>query len=213
MSPAPDLRALHIQAVVRGKLAAAISYNVKELVKMEDGTPLAIAAWHGRNLLELLIWTEYCIKSPENAMRFALDAIRDLDDLLNLITEDELKTVTPEDKQRFENMKAARAELTNEDVEPEDLSERYTSVRTAARAIGKLSFYEKSMKAFSKCAHPTALLVMMRTPSDDVLNSARIGMTKVALQMADEANKMGLAFGEELRSQLTALSAKGLSAV
>jgi len=202
----PDLRALHIQAVVGGKLANAISYSVKELVNMKDGTPLPIAAWHGRNLLELRIWTEYCIKSPENAARFAIDAIRDLDDLLNLITEDELDTVTPEDKQRFENMKAARAELTNEDVAPEDLSTRYTSVRTAARAIGKLTYYEKSMKVFSKWAHPTALLVMARMPSDDVLNSSRIALTRVALQIAEEANTMALAFGEEVKRQLTELS-------
>src|ERR1700686_2851339 len=99
---------------------------------MEDGTPLAIVAWHGRNLLELLIWTEYCIKSPENAVRFAVDAIRDLDELIRLITQEEIDAASPEEKQRFENLKSVRAGLTEEDVVPEDLPKRYTSVRTAA---------------------------------------------------------------------------------
>jgi len=196
------LHNLHIQAVVRGKLADAISYNVNELVSMKDGTPLGIVAWHGRNLLELLIWTEYCIKSPENAARFAVDAIRDLDDIIKLVTPEELDAVTPEDKQQFESLKAARAGLTNEDVVPEDLSKRYTSVRTAADEIGKLSYYEKGMKVFSKWAHPTALVVMIGTPSADVMNSSRIVMTKLALEMATEACTMGKAFGDELRVSL-----------
>ncbi len=102
------LHDLHLQAVVKGKLADAISYNVKEFVSMQDGAPLAIVAWHGRNLLELLIWTEYCIKSG-NAAGFALDAIRDLDDIIKLVTPEELDTVTPEDRQQFESLMAARA--------------------------------------------------------------------------------------------------------
>jgi hypothetical protein len=209
MSARTHLHNLHIQAVVRGKLADAISYNVTELVKMEDGTPLAIVAWHGRNLLELLIWTEYCIKSPENAARFAVDAIRDLDDLMKLVTQDEIDATNPEDKRKFESFKSARASLTEEDVAPEDLSKRYTSVRTAADALGKLRNYERAMKVFSKWAHPTALAVMLDKSSADVLNASRIVMTRIALQMATEACTLGITFGDELQRQLTATSAKG----
>lgn len=178
-----------------GKLGEAISYNVKELVKMEDGTVLPIVAWHARNLLELSIWTEYCIQSQENAVRFAVDAMRDLDDIIKRLPQDEIDA-RPETKRWIENFESVRTGLAG-DIGSEDLSKPYTSVRTAAAAIGKLIDYEAGMKVYSKWAHPTALAVMTGPPPGDAQKSTRINITRAALTMASEASRMAKAFNEE----------------
>jgi hypothetical protein len=66
-----------------------------------------LSAFYARTILELLIWTKYCIKSPENAEKFSNDSKRDLDGLhrmvkhfaeligLNLTDIDAIKRLTP----------------------------------------------------------------------------------------------------------------------
>ena len=50
---------------------------------MKDGGISAIA-WLTRNLLELMVWSEYCAQCEANAKTFALDSARDANDMLNI---------------------------------------------------------------------------------------------------------------------------------
>ena len=196
-TPSTNIDTLRIQVLVAGKLATAISYNMNELVKMSDGSPLTLVAWHGRNLLELTIWTEYCLQSSENATRFAVDAVRDTDDLIQLVGPNEIEA-NPETKKHIENFRLVRAGLA-EEITSEDLSQRYTDVRNAAETIGKLSDYKRGMKVFSKWAHPTALAVMSGALPADAENSLRIILTRSAIEMGTEALKIVKAFTDKNR--------------
>ncbi len=167
---------------------------------MGDGTPLAIVAWHARNLLELAIWTEYCIQSPENGVRFGVDAVRDFDDIIKLISQDEIEA-NPEAKKHIQEFKAARSILATT-ITAEELSKRYTSVRTAASAIGKLTQYENTMKLLSKWAHPTAVAVMLGHPPGETITPVRIAIIKSAFKMAEEVCTMADGFCNEITRQV-----------
>jgi hypothetical protein len=139
-------------------------------------------------------------------MRFAVDAVRDFDDIIERLPQDEIDA-RPETKRWIEEFESVKADLA-QDIGSEDLSKPYTNVRTAAAAIGKLIDYEAGMKVYSKWAHPTALAVMTSPPPGDALNSSRISITRGALQIATEASKMAIAFNAETRRKLTQAGAR-----
>jgi hypothetical protein len=47
--------------------------------------PVSRIAYSARNLLELMIWTEWCCLSKENAISFRQDCVRDAQGLLTVI--------------------------------------------------------------------------------------------------------------------------------
>jgi hypothetical protein len=139
------------------KLEQASSLNVRELVNAQDDAPISRVAYITRNLLELLIWTEYCGKSVENSRRFYLDSLRDWVDLLRLLPPEEVGVLTGQ-----VTIADILAELKLH--EPE---RPFVKVREAAKEVGRLEFYEAANKILSKLAHPTALSIMLPMSADE----------------------------------------------
>jgi hypothetical protein len=183
---------LFVQHTVINKLAAAVKYNYDELISAREGCPLSTVAWLARNLLELLIWTEFCIKSPENANRFYIDAVRDFDDVIRRVSTTDLKA-HPEAEGLLKEFRDARTELAGH-LPPGELDKRYKEVRTAAQDLGKLPLFEKDFKALSKFAHPTALAIMIEPIPDERGSLIRNSIIKHGLEMASEAAAMMRAF-------------------
>jgi hypothetical protein len=138
--------------------------------------------------LELRVWVEYCLKTPENAERFIVDAARDMDDLLAFVPASQVGGLSEFYK--------ARDGLTKR-LAPNDSSARYTKVETAAKEISQHSLFQEVNRVQSKVAHPTALMVMVvgglgkreRSVIRDVI-------TKPGADMVRESIKLSKEFGE-----------------
>jgi len=206
MLPEMDaLQKLMAQATVRGKLSTAVNYHVHALTDASHDMPVTLVAWHARNLLELLIWTEYCLQSADNAAQFMIDAIRDIGDMIRVIPKSALEG-NEQGRDLLDRFNESRVELA-EVIGDGEVNKKYMNVRDAANAIGKLPLYELNMKVLSKWAHPTALAVMMhgQLPPENIA-SMRLLLKKGALDMAKEASQKGLAHGEEIRQALSKLT-------
>lgn len=166
--------------------------NTNELISAREDRPLSTVAWLARSLLELLIWTEFCVKSPQNATNFAIDAVRDCDDLIKRFATIDLE-VHPETISLLKDFGDVRIEL-EADLLPGELDKRYKDVRTAAQDIGKLSFFEVGFKVLSKLAHPTAMVIMTEPIQSDRSILMRNAIIRQGLEMAKEAATIGKAF-------------------
>src|ERR1035437_5806021 len=117
-------------------------------------------AFNTRNLLELIIWSDYCCVSLETGLRFAEDTVRDYAGMLVAIRE--LATVWDDKKSLAEvaQLRADHAVSANAHGMDTD-DNRYLRVAAAAREIGpqvELSFRQIN-SFFSKFVHPTAFVV------------------------------------------------------
>jgi len=69
-----DLAAPQCDSLIRlpvlHALSNAININVRELVNARAAGSLSMLAWLARNILELLLWTDYCLTSNDNALQF-----------------------------------------------------------------------------------------------------------------------------------------------
>jgi len=183
---------LLVQCTVMNKLAAAVKHNTHELISAREGGSLSTVALLARNLLELLIWTEFCIKSPENAESFYIDSVRDFDDVIRSISTMDLKA-HPEAESVFKEFRDARTELAGF-LRPGELDKRYKDVRRAAQDLGKLPLFEIGFKILSKFAHPTALAIMIEPIPDERCSLIRNIFIKFGSEMASEAATMSKAF-------------------
>lgn len=118
------------------------------------------AAWATRNLLELTVWLNYCVRSRDCAKRFYDDKARDIvnfldaiDGLVKLINNPDLATfdLLEGTRQRI----AMKAELDGY----EDIHGTYQPVHEAAQEVGLGLFFRSTNKLLSKFAHPTAMIV------------------------------------------------------
>lgn len=189
VSPSQDIL---VQCVVVNKLAAAVRSYTNELISAREGRPLSTVAWLARCLLELLIWTEFCVKSPQNATNFAIDAVRDCDDLTKRFATMDLEG-HPETISSLKDFGDIRTEL-EADLLPGELDKRYKDVRTAAQDIGKLSFFEVGFKVLSKYAHPTAMIIMIEPIQSERSILIRDTIIGQGLEMAKETATIVKAF-------------------
>lgn len=115
-------------------------------------------AWLTRNLLELGIWIEYCATSSDHAKEFVLDSARDAHDAMN-IPDGVLATEY--------SLKDEREKLVQKTKDDgfETLDEKYKSVSSAAKELGKAEAFKHSNKLLSKFAHPTALHIVSSSSS------------------------------------------------
>ena len=117
-------------------------------------------AFNNRNLLELLIWSEYCCMSLENGLRFADDAVRDYAG--GVLAAQQMAAGWGDQK----SLEGAEQLLANHAVraralgiDPEDC--RFLRVNAAAKELGpeaELSF-KCINNSLSKFVHPTAFVV------------------------------------------------------
>lgn len=131
-------------------------YNRLKEAYEGNGEELSIVAWHSRNLLELKVWAESCVKNDEWARRIFEDAGRDHHDLLTKLGEWGKKTELDEKWVRATEV-AKNTLIENAAKQKVDELERKNySVAKAAMDIGISDYFKIQNKLFSKFAHPTA---------------------------------------------------------
>jgi hypothetical protein len=117
-------------------------------------------AFNTRNLLELMIWSDYCCVSLENGLRFAEDTVRDYAGMLVAIRE--LATVWDDKKSLAEVAQLLADHAVSANAHGMDTEDhRYFRVAMAAKELGpqvELSF-KYINNVISKFVHPTAFVV------------------------------------------------------
>lgn len=150
--PTPE----EVQLGVLERIEYVVQNELRELDQANKDRPLNAVAWISRNLLELVIWTVYCIESPANAKVFADDAARDALDMLKNI---------PQGK--FSNDPNYSFQGTRDDLLKHaknagvlDLEKKHQQTNVIAEKVGSTEEFRVSNKVLSKFAHPTALWIM-----------------------------------------------------
>jgi len=164
---------------VLSRLKIAITKELNELMQAYQHRPMSAVAWTARNLLELLIWTEYCSESEENAEIFANDCARDAVDAIDLPA-----GFAIDEQFSHRDARAAIIKKTK-DAGFDSIDESYTRVSSAAKSVGLGEEFKYSNKLFSKFAHPTALMVM--TPMDEFEQSFRAKFLDGGQRCAEQA--------------------------
>ena len=113
-------------------------------------------AWHARNLLELMIYSKFCAKNRENALRFYKDALRDIIDM-NRKHGDELG---PE---YHETMEIVKKHLNIDDGS----AHKFIRIEDAAKQVALDTLYEHDKKPLHKFVHTSALAVAATTIMGD----------------------------------------------
>jgi len=123
----------------------------------------SLIAWRARNLLELSVWSIYCSRARENALRFFADGGRDLLNLFaafkkwtEIVNKSAIPPVEMEEVEREKEELAARAARQG----IESLEGAYMQVSEAAKAIGMGANFAVANKMLSKFAHPTAMQIL-----------------------------------------------------
>jgi len=164
------------QAYVLQKIRAAVILNRDRLEYSTANTPVSTTAWLTRNLLELVIWAEYCRSSDERAHEFMLDGARDAYDALNI--PDKVLPNFPSQTVRAQLLEKAKADGF-------DIDEPYTWVSNAAKALGRGDIFKHLNKTFSKFAHPTAFAILSLGSEEEQLIKEKA--VKMGMFLADAA--------------------------
>ena len=140
--------------------------SLKRAYESKQNDDAALLAWRARNLLELCVWSTYCVKSRENARSVYEDARRDIRDILDAFIK--WGTATAQADDWLDPLATAK----------QDLSERarllggiasldgpYKQVSDAAKECGISEHFTLSYKMLSKFAHPTAMRIL--APPDE----------------------------------------------
>ena len=168
----PAWREYQILAFIR--YSGVYAEDLSEAYRRERVDLLAQAM---RNLMELNIWTRFCAMSEANAKRFFDDATRDLKEMLE-VAQIVYTNVNREANQTLDALltdlrgSAARFNI-------EDFDGQYTRVNDAARIVGVQFGHAKLYKVASKLAHPTALLLRIIQPEQDLRDSLYEGGAKL----------------------------------
>jgi hypothetical protein len=141
---------------VRHFLEITIS-SVADLKRAYEERRVSTLAWLTRNLLELLVWIQYCNLNDENAKRFYDDAVRDMHGWAKAVHELTIfQDGRPDAKlaSRLDNLDKFAAKRG---IAP--LADDFKRVSDASKEVGNDVLFSKSNKLYSKFAHPTAWVV------------------------------------------------------
>jgi Family of unknown function (DUF5677) len=178
----PDWREYQILAFIRYSGLYAADLNETYRTNRIDSLAQAM-----RNLMELNIWTQYCGGSEKNAKQFFDDAARDMKDMMEAIQK-LYTTVNKEPEKKLQSMLVhLRNSATKFNVENYDAD--YTRLSDAAEKVGKKYVHSPIYKVASKFAHPTALLLILNQPLQDVQDSLYEGGAKLAVVCLGETEK------------------------
>ena len=153
-------------------LRNALTMNKESLRQSADKNDLAEVAWRARNLLELMVWTEYCVQDLTNAQSFYEDAIRDLVDMNR-----NRPGLDDETRERLSSVVATLADPSK--------PHKYKRVGDVAHDL-QIALYEDNFKTLSKFAHPTAMSVIAPL-GDDALKRVIANIVAEASSTADES--------------------------
>lgn len=135
----------------------------------ETSSDSSLIAWRARNLLELSVWSVYCSRSKENALRLFADGGRDVLNLFDAFVKwTRLVKATDPDIEPISKERAnleARAALHG----IESLEGSYKQVSEAAKEVGMGDHFNVTNKLLSKFAHPTAMQIMAPAESEKLL--------------------------------------------
>jgi hypothetical protein len=125
------------------------------------------------------IWTQYCGLSEENAKRFFDDAARDVRDSFETVQ----KLYTHVNKEPEKKLDAKLSEMKEVAAKynVENYDAPYTRVNDAARVVGKELAHVPVYKLASKLAHPTARLLCINRPLQDLQDTLYEGGAKLAV--------------------------------
>lgn len=181
----PDIR-----LTVLSDLGAAIRRETRCLELANKQNDISCVAWRARNLLELLIWVDYCHLSDENAAEFAEDQARDAVDALNLPASFSLGGLF--------NFQGARKDVIQmaKDAGFDTVDDNYARVSDIAKELGHGEMFKNVNKLLSKFAHPTAMAVMTsmkeyEKPFRDKFFETGTACSKIALRLIEKSNKTG----------------------
>ena len=173
---------------VLDKLRDEVRQNLDELISSKNGRLNSIA-WLARNILELTTWSAYCAESEENSKQFVLDAVRDVNDVLNVpegiyAADFDFRAI------RQENIDKAEADGFT------SLDDNFTAVINAAKKLGRGDDFKYRNKLFSKFAHPTALSVIYQSKEIEATLKSKfyavgIRMAEGTIRYLDEAIAKG----------------------
>ncbi len=152
----------------RNLISQLVRFWSQQIIYSAQGNTMA-AAWMARNVLELMIWIQYCTNSKENAKTFFEDRARDAFNLLDglaslddptLFPELDIKAQVDATKKRMVTAFTAAGYTTLEDS--------YSRVHNAARAVGWEIPFQAFNRFLSKFAHPTAMMLFSESESQDM---------------------------------------------
>ncbi len=182
--------------------ATAAQKHLKRGLKDRD---IAYISWATRTLLELLVWTRYCVRSKQNTQRFYQDSVRDLAGALVAYRE------LASDKERFtddqrviidDTETKAMALAASLGVSP--LDAEFMPVHAAADEVGLGVDYRKANRILSKLVHPTAYMVCTSI-TDGLSGSASENFFMAGVDYALRVYAVLNAFGERLQPNLDAV--------
>jgi hypothetical protein len=157
------MNAKEAQMELLRRLAQVISKELEELESANARHAVPAVAWISRNLLELGVWTGYCVRSEQNAIQFRNDAARDAVHALKIPEEFSNDAIF--------SFSAARKELIEKGNQDgiEGIDEGFMAVRDAAKVLGVEKIFGNMNKILSKFAHPTAMRVVSSEEASEVL--------------------------------------------
>jgi hypothetical protein len=166
-------------------ICAQAAHAYVELWRAHGEENIQYISFAVRNLLELMVWSQFCARSKENAARFRQDAARDMlgvGSATNLFS-----GWIPRDKDeaaRIVNTKEGLQKLASV-VGIEESDTKYLSVSRAARELSpsiQASFTSLNT-VLSKFVHPTAMSVIGDFPPETVKGFNR-GLLLLGTQIA-----------------------------
>ena len=119
---------------------------------------LSTVAWNARNMAEMWIWTKYCGSSKENAWRFHSDALRDSKGIVLSLAQ--LNKFAGSRWEQEQHMDEILDHVAQTRLGLDSIDASYASVSSAAKEMGLSEWYLPTDRFLSKCAHPTAILVI-----------------------------------------------------
>ena len=156
-----------------GKLTASVRANADEL-KGSANRSISVTALLARNLLELLIWIEYCRTSEDRSLQFLLDFNRDFIDLISTVL---AKVPEVSSSPEWQGQARPLATLMQDSLFALGEPISYTSILDAAKSIDVLLAFQALNKTLSKFAHPTAFSVLAGSQIEaEPLKSSLINM-------------------------------------
>lgn len=141
------------------KFVETVNLYIEDLNERYEVQRIDSLANTTRNLLELYIWVLYCNRSAENARRFFEDGARDTREIMESLQK--LYTQEKQEPQREISQTIKKMENAAALHGITDYAGRYTQVRDAAEAVGKISAFNVFYKVFSKLSHPTSLFLAL----------------------------------------------------
>jgi hypothetical protein len=167
-------------------LVGEVGFHLVRMTQAHKERQLTVLAYNARGLLELYVWTKYCVKSEQNARRFREDMFRDLRGIHEALKN--LSTIFPKRPDasippaKLKHLDALIKQKASE-LGMSAADANYKRVVTAAEELGIKALFVNSNALLSKVAHPTALTVLT-FPQAQGLDAMCEGAAKMGLYFA-----------------------------